>query len=431
MKKVLIISYYFPPDPTIGGLRIKGLARYLPEFGWEPIILTKNAVDNSTEKCHIIKTKYCSYDILESVVRKCGFSSQEKVRASFGLSSKKNKYPLIGKVFQLISEMIAYPDEHKSWYKDAVEVGDDFLKNNEINAIISSSSPVTCHLVANSLIKKHDIPWIADLRDLWTQNPYYQYTFIRMFFERKMEFRTLSQCRVLITTTKEASKTLGRFHRQKSIYSIPNGFDPQSMNISNEILSPKFEITYTGNLYAGKRDPNRLFKALNELILEQKMDAKDISVRFYGRNEDWLRQEIEDYQLKNIVHYCGRLDRNEIMKIQKQSQILLLLIWDHPDEKNFCPGKIYEYLAAKRPILAIGGQKGALSDLLSDTMSGVHTTSVSELKSILENYYNAYKLNGYVPYNGKNEVINKYSQREMAKRYSVVLNKIAKSTLDN
>ena len=419
MKKILIISYYFPSSTAVGGLRIHGLAKYLSEFGWEAIILTTALPDNPNMQFRVIQTPY--YDVIASWKKRFGLKPEEGVKKQYGITIHKNKKSMIDFILIFLSEIIAYPDAQKGWYNYAVKAGSEILENENIDAIISSSSPVTCHLIANALKTKYNIPWIADLRDLWTQNHYYQYSPIRRFIERRLEIKTLSKADALVTVSKDLAETLGTLHKEKRIYTIRNGFDPQEMNISHVDLTNKFTITYTGILYQGKRDPSKLFKSLHDLISEGKLNPKEIEVRFYGPKEDWMGKEIEIYRLQGIVNEYGVISRNFALEKQRESQVLLLLLWDNPEEIGVYTGKIFEYLAARRPILATGGPKGVVKELLVETNSGMYATSVDDVKKALEEYYNEYKLKDNVSYKGERAKIDKYSQREMARKFAEVL----------
>lgn len=424
MKKLLIISYKFPPDPDVGGLRIQGLAKYLPKFGWETIILTTILPANPDAQFRVIQTPYCN--VIDTWKRRFGFRPEECVKKEIGITTQKNKKSFIDHILTFLEEIIAYPDAQRGWYNYAVEAGSEILDNENVDAIISSSKPETCHCIAKELNLKCDIPWIADLRDLWTQNHYYPYSPLRRFIERRLEIKTLSKVDTLVTISKNLAATLGTLHRGKTIYTIPNGFDPQELNIPCVDLTDKFTITYTGNLYQGKRDPAKLFIALHDLILEGSVSPNDIEVRFYGPNEDWLENDVERYGLQDIVNVYGIIPRKVALDRQRESQLLLLLLWDHPEEIGVYTAKIFEYLAAQRPILAIGGPKGVVEDLLGGTNAGGYATSVEDVKKALEEFYSEYKQKGNVSYKGERAKIDKYSQKEMAKKFAEALDTLTR-----
>ena len=421
MKKVLVISYYFPPDPEIGGLRINGLAKYLPYFGWEPVILTKNSPDNFSSKYTIIKTPYFEYNSVTSFKKRIGLNPKDAVKKQLGKSNLKNKKTFLDMLFSFVEEIITYPDNQKTWNSHAFKIGDKLLTNENFDAIISSSSPIISHIIAHDLKEKYDISWIADLRDLWTQNHYYPYSNVRNKFEEKLELKTLTTSDALTTVSSNLASELKILHKGKSVYSIPNGFDLDELLNTSIKLTNKFTITYTGSLYQGKRDPSKLFQALQELIEEKKIEKENIEVRFYGPQEDWMKHEIEKYNLQGVISNCGLVSRDISLLKQRESQILLLLLWDHPSEIGVYTGKVFEYLASKRPILAIGGPKGVVNELLEETEAGHFVSSVENIKNIIIKYYTEYKSNGRVSYNGDISKIEKYSQKEMARKFAEVL----------
>jgi hypothetical protein len=429
MKTVLIISYYFPPDPAIGGLRIKGLAENLHEYGWNPIILTKKIPVNPCVIYNIVTTPYSEHDRIGYLKEKIGMDKRVGVMTQLGINSNWDKKTLKEMILNLIPEILAYPDSQKGWHKCAYKECENVLKNEKIDAIISSAMPITCHLVANDLKMKYNIPWIADFRDLWTQNPYRTpYSPIRNYFEKRLEIKTFEKADSLTTVSKHLAESLRLLHGKIPVYSILNGFDIKEANTCDISLTDKFTITYTGSFYEGKRDPGKFFQGLQELISEKVFDSDNVEVRFYGPQDIWLQKKIESYHLEEIVNCYGIVPREVSLEKQRDSQLLLLLLWDHPDEIGVYTGKLFEYLAAKRPILAIGGERrGVVEELLEETEAGKYASSVESLKSILTEYYNEYKLNSNLNYQGNKQKVDMYSQKEMAKKFAVVLDEIVES----
>jgi hypothetical protein len=292
--------------------------------------------------------------------------------------------------------------------------------------MISTSSPVTSHIVAKELKEKHEIPWVADLRDLWTQNHYYPYSPLRRAIERRLELKTLHKADALVTVSKPALSKLGTLHKGKSMYVIGNGFDPAEVNSPEIDLTDKFMITYTGNLYPGKQSPEPLFVALRDLITQGIMDAKDVEVRFYGAEAGWIDIQAERYGLGDIVKQFGIVPREVALNKQRESQLLLLLKWNDTKEQQAYSAKIFEYLSARRPILAIGGSNDVLSQLVDETRAGIYGSTVEEITSILMEQYREYQAVGKVGYKGEEDKINRYSQREMAQKFSQVLDSVSR-----
>ena len=215
-----------------------------------------------------------------------------------------------------------------------------------------------------------------------------------------------------------------KFHPKCRTYVITNGFNPEEITKSKANLTNKFTITYAGSLYQGKRDPLKLFKAVQDLILNNIIDPKDLEIRFYGPKEDWLNKEIKDLGLQNEVKWFGIIDHDISLDKQRESHVLLLLLWDHPEEYGVYTGKLFEYLEAQRPILCIGGSKGVVKDFLKETNAGTYTESTDEIKNAISNYYNEYKEKGSVDYQGIKSKINKYSHKEMTEKFIKVLNQV-------
>jgi hypothetical protein len=405
-----------------------GLAKYLPEFGWEAIILTAALPSRPDPQFEVEETPRRDSLVLSWGKRLFKLDPEQSLMAQIALLKKKlrirsERSPL-DVLLTAIGEVTAYPDPQKWWRAYAVQAGEDILRQQNIKAMISISPPATSHIIAGTLKEKFNIPWVADFRDLWTQNYYYPYSPLRRMRERKLEVKTISAANVLVTVSKPAADDLSSLHRQKPIHSIPNGFDPAEANTTLVKLTDKFTITYTGNLYPGKQSPEPLFAALYDLISEGSTDANDIGVRFYGPQAGWIDKQAERYGLTDIVKQFGMVPREIALNKQRESQLLLLLKWNDSKQKGAYSAKIFEYLAARRPVLAVGGFPDVVDQLLDNTKAGVSRRTKEDTKALLLRLYQEYKLTGAVSYSCDEAETSKYSHRKMAQRFSEVLNTI-------
>jgi glycosyltransferase involved in cell wall biosynthesis len=425
LKNILIISFFFPPMMEIGGVRIIGLAKNLPLFGWNPIILTPVLPGEPDKAIRIIQTPYDN--VIEKWKKRVGLNPKMTLNTQFNVEVReKNHLSILDRCAVLPNEMISYPDDKIGWYDYALIAGENILNNEEVDAIFSSAYPFTCHLIAKTLAEKYRIPWIADFRDLWTQNHYSVHTKIRTFFERQLELKTISEASVITTVSAPLADKLKELHSTKPVLTIQNGFDPEMLN-HNTPVSLKFSIVYTGVLYQGKRDPNQLFKVINELCEEKFFKRSDIVIDFYGSSEQWLQEDICRYHLADIVNIHGWVSRENSLHIQREAQILLLLTWEDPAEKGVYTGKLFDYLAACRPVLSMGySEGGVIKDLLDQTQVGVHISNERELKEYLSTAYHEYIETGVVKYHGIDAEVMKYSHREMAKKFAEVLDRVLK-----
>jgi len=422
MKNVLLIGYPFPLRRG-GSPRLLGLAKYLPEFGWQPVILTAPLDEKADPRFRIIETDY--HDALGFLARLLKLNPEEdarkQVKKRLGITAKKSVMDFI---LTRAGEIINYPDSEKGWKPFAIKDGEELLQKEKIDAIISTSAPVTAHIIANRLKSRHKIPWVADLRDLWTQNHNYSYSPLRKLIDKRLELKTLATADALVTVSQPWADKLGTLHKGKAIYTITNGFDPETVNIPPANLTTQFTITYTGMIYPRKQDPARLLAAMQGLISDGTVNPNDIEIRFYGSREDWLEMVAEKYGLSSVTRQYGQVPRDIALQKQRESQLLLLLNWDDPQEKGNYPGKVFEYLAAGRPILATGGSEDdAVAGLLKET-AGIQATTVEATRSALKGLYQEYQSKGNVSRRGDNARINKYSQLEMAKKFSEVLDRL-------
>ena len=418
MKKVLVIGYPFPLRRG-GSPRLLGLAKYLPEFGWQPIILSAPLDMKPGPGFRVIETPY--RDNLRFWKRRLRLSEDEDVRIQIkkraGVMKKKSALDFL---LTRIGEVVNYPDADKGWRPYATRAGETLLVTEDIDAIISSSAPITAHLVAKKLKLKHQVPWLADLRDLWSQNHNYSYSHLRKLFDERLERSTLSIADAIVTVSQPWADRLNTLHRDRVVHTITNGFDPEEVNSPPIGLTPKFTITYTGTVYA-RQDPSNLFAALCNLINEGTLTADDIEVRFYGERTGWLDREIEQYRLSNVVSQYDSVSRSIAVEKQRESQLLLCLKWEDSREHGVYPGKLFEYLGARRPILATGGTDDVVSELLGKTKAGISALTVEDIKTTLKELYKEYKQKGMVAYKGKETEINKYSCRETARKFAGIL----------
>lgn len=417
MKKCLFISYYFPPREGIGSQRPSKLAKYFPEFGWQPIVLTAKLPGEPQRGVRVIETDY--KDVLSYTKSLLGFDQNRGIQAQLNIQSSKKAPSLTckGKAIRFAKDLIAYPDDQRGWYRYAIRSARELLNKEKIDVILSTSSPVTSHMIARDLSKEYHIPWVADLRDLWTQNHFYRRIGLIRYFERRMELKTFRYADSLVTVTPEFADQLRSLHKDKKVYCITNGYDPEDFDIIPARLTDKFTLTYTGILYNGKRDPSLLLETVSSLINENKIDKKGIEVRFYGPRESWFIDAIRKYDMDDVVNIYGNVSRESALGKQKESQILLLLLDKNNREKDVYPAKIFEYFGARRPIIAFGGSGGAVKNLLEKTNAGEFAADKNDLKNILYQYYQQYVSFGRVNWINSNNV-DDYTYKSITKKYA-------------
>jgi len=423
MRKVLLITYYYHQREQIGSIRINGLVNYLPLFGWEPVVLTVKSPNPLPSQCKIISTDYQEADTV--FPKLLGINPNKPLSAQKSVISNKDENILVNSLLFLYQDITYYPDPQKGWKNFALKEAIELLESEKVDAIISSAMPYTAHIIASRLKKRFHIPWVADFRDLWTQNHIFRRSTIRKLLETKLERNTLSQANAITTVSEPLAKKLSILHGHAPIYSVTNGFDP-SQYMTGGPISTCFNIIYTGTIYNKKQDPEPLFIALRHLIDDNLIDPSIFRVDFYGYQKVWVTDEIHKYDLDNVVFLHEAVSRDVSIALQRNAQVLLLLAWNDPHEKGIYTGKIFDYLAAQRPILCIGGAESVVEDLLLQTRTGKNLESPSDISNCLLNWYNEYLSTGCVKYLGKGKEVLNYTHVEMAKQFAGILDRVVK-----
>jgi hypothetical protein len=425
MRKVLIIGF---PWPYIGGSkRVIGLASHLSDFGWEPVILTAPLQREGPRDLLIVQTEYRG--LLGRSARVLGLNEKsdlgEQLKGRVRGVSPCVKNALRGG-FRLFLEIAAFPDEHRGWRRFAVAAAEGIIEHKSIDAMISVW-PVTSHVIAGEVKSRVRLPWIADLADLWSDNSAYPYGRLRKWFDTRLERQTLKDADALTTSSWPLAERLSHLHGGRQTSAILIGFDPRIVNYPAAPLEKRFTVSYTGMFYAKKRDPRTFFTALKELIAERRVDPQEMDVRLFGSRQDWIQAQIEESGVSTVVRQCGEVSLEECVRRQRESHVLLQVNWNDPTEKGVFSGKLLDYLAARRPILAAGGSGNDLvvREILRETNAGIYAVSNEEIKRSLERFYQEYKANGSVAYSGDWKEVEKYSNQSMAREFAALLDQIS------
>lgn len=429
MKRVLVIANLYHASP-----RIPGLLAYLPEWGWQANLVTPpvdpglaqalGVPDTFLSHTRLLEVPYRG-DVLwlwRKVLYALGFRSDqsltEQVKERAGISGRRTwlDRALIG--YQTI---FGYPDTEKLWKGPALKAALAACTGQRFDAILSSSPYPTSHMVAADLKAATGLRWVADFRDLWTQNHNYPYGRLRKRLDERLERRTLRAADAMITVTPDLAERQARFH-SRPVTVLTNGFDPGTQNVPPAPLTEKMTITYTGRIYAGKQDPEKLLLAVRALTTAGQLDPERVEIRFYGPRHAWLDDLIGQYGLQAIAHQYGSLPRPEALARQRESHLLLLLNWEDRCEPGVYTGKVFEYLAARRPILCTGGHSNTdLERLLRTTRAGFYARTVADIQAILRLGYEQYRQGSPVAFQGDLNAIERFSYRGLARQLAEVL----------
>jgi hypothetical protein len=314
------------------------------------------------------------------------------------------------------------PDKYMTWVMPAIRRGKRLLDMHKFDLIYSSSGPPSSALVAWRLQKYACIPWIAEFRDLWSENPYDESNRYLKKMNEYIELRVLRQCACLVTVSEPQKDQLQRMHG-KDVYVVYNGYD-QDDYPETSTLTDKFTITYTGKIYLGKRDPSSLFKALSLLDDEGIINADSLVMRYYGSDNDIIAGIAAKYGVTKYIHHGGVISYRESLQRQSESWMLLLLEYDHVCAEGTLPGKFFEYLGSRRPILCCGYEKGVIKTIISDTQAGIVTNNPEVIKSLIMKCMTYYRRRDkQLGFNMDEDAIMKYTRRTSALKLSQIISR--------
>ncbi len=419
MRRVLLICHSYPPRQTIGAVRPAGLAKCLPQFGWEPIVLTPHLPPGRRPAAKVIETD--EQDVLGRWKARFGLDPSQGLHEQLKLpqSSAAASDLRHSRAVYWMKSWLTYPDRTKGWLPFARKAIREIAQQERVDIVLSTAPPITTHLLGMEARKVLRRPWVADCRDLWVPARHGSRLVRRMV--GALERRTLAKADALVTVSSPWAEKLRREYPSKPAFAITNGFDAEEFVGAGGELTRTFSITYTGNLYSGWRDPNLLFETLAELLQAGTLLRSDVRLRFFCPRDPWLTAAIERYGLQEVAEVGGWVPREEALRHQRESQILLLLSLNVPIYSGGIPGKLFEYLAAGRPILAFGGERGVVDHILEESGAGKFTTSKDEMRAFLVKAYAEFRTQGAVPHGAGPEAIDRYTHHEMARKFALVL----------
>ncbi len=390
MKRVLIIVYYWPPSGGAGVQRWLKFAKYLADFNWQPVVFTPENPDFNLKDESLLDEIPPSVEVIKqpiwepySYYRKL-FAKEKDEELSSGIKEKKG---IASKLANWVRGNVFIPDPKVYWRKPSVEFLQKYLKENPVDVIISSGTPHSMHLIALDLKKALELPWIADFRDPWTEldmlNDYHIHP-LRMKKYRKMEKEVLNASDIALTTSKVWASDLKRLGAGRA-ECITNGYDESDFQLEVEPYSD-FVLSHFG-LLNHLRNPINLWSSLEELIIENKEFAEKFKLHLGGTIDADVLKEIYTYPaLKARTKIFPYLSHQEVIKEYLRSSILLLLLFNSDSGRGNIPGKLFEYLASKKPILAFGPKRGDSADIV-EMNEGVYLdyldSNTSQLKSFI------------------------------------------------
>jgi glycosyltransferase involved in cell wall biosynthesis len=426
MKKILILTYYWPPSGGAGVQRWLKFTRYLPEFGLEPVILTvdpefasypqkdESLQNDISPDCKVYRTKTFELYSLYKL-----FSGKKEI--PYGGFANEQEPGLIQKFIRIVRSHLLIPDPRKGWNKYAYRKACELIKEFKIDTFITTSPPHSTQLIGLKLKKNFNIHWIADLRDPWTDIFYYKSLYHSRFsssIDKALERKVISNADIVLTVSQDLkeifSKKIGEQESPK-IHVIPNGFDTRDFLQKVAPDNKEFTITYTGTLTSEYKIETFLL-VIKELISLQ----YNIKLRFIGKFQQSLKQRIDDLGLSQNVEFLSYMPHDKAIQNMMSSDALLLIIPDVKNNKGILTGKLFEYIGSERPIIAIGPLDCNAASILDKTQSGTmhNYDDLNAIKTTIVSYYEAFKKGEPAVY--PQNIIN-YSRYELTRKLSGII----------
>ena len=346
------------------------------------------------------------------------FSKKKTKQISSGIISNE-KSSAVEKLMLYVRGNFFIPDARVGWVKPSVIFLTEYISRNPIDVLITTGPPHSLHLIGMQLQKELGIRWIADFRDPWTTIHYHKSLRLNKASARKhkeMESSVLKAADTIVVTSPTTKKEFEAL-TNVPIEVVTNGYDVSS-NVEIT-LDSKFSISHIGSLLS-ERNPEILWEVLSDISKENPSFKKELHLKFAGAVSEEVKRSLQKNGLLEISEFYGYVSHSEAMILQRQSQILLLVEIDSAETRAIIPGKLFEYLSAERPIIALGPKKSDIESVILETNSGYffNYDEVDILKSQILHYYKDYNNNSLKV---SSKEINKYSRRELTRQMARII----------
>jgi len=392
-KKLLIITYYWPPAGGPGVQRWLKFVKYLPDFDIQPIvyvpenptypIVDEGLLNEVSDKAIILKNKIFEPYQLAGI-----FSKKQTQKISSGIIPAAKKQSVLEKLLLWVRGNLFIPDARKYWVKPSVAYLKKYIQEDNIDTIVTSGPPHSLHLIGLKLKEELGVKWFADFRDPWTTIGYHKSLKLSFYADKKHKFlesKVLNAADSIIVTSK-TTKLEFQALTQKPIEVITNGYDIE--NVAKQTLDEKFTMAHIGS-FLSDRNPKVLWEVLQELVTENNAFSANFQLKLIGKISQEIFESLSNYQLEAYCNNLGYISHTEAIAHQRKSQVLLLIEIDSEDTKSIIPGKLFEYMVSERPIVAIGPKDSDFAEIITSTNTGVFFTYSEKvrLKKTILSYF--------------------------------------------
>jgi glycosyltransferase involved in cell wall biosynthesis len=394
-RRVLIITYYWPPSGGSGVQRWLKFAKYLPESGWEPVIFTPenpdfDLRDESLEKEVPKQLEVIKFPIWEPYQLFSKVKGKTQTHPGRLLEQKEKGFLEKAAIWARANLLV--PDPRVFWVKPSVKFLTDLAKSGQFQAVITTGPPHSMHLIGRELKRKTGLPWIADFRDPWSAWEFLDTLPMTSFVRKKhqqLEATVLREANAVLTISPTFQRDLVKLSHRR-IYLLTNGYDPTDVPAGfspKEKVEGKLHLVYSGVIDA-IRNPIPLMKALKSVFQH---GIEEVKWTFVGKVSEQVQTYVkEDAWLSERIHFAGYVSHSEVFGFYAKADVLVLILTDTKNAQGNIPGKLFEYLATGIPVLALGDPEGDSAKILKDAGAGqviAHTDAASikaQLRTLMD-----------------------------------------------
>jgi glycosyltransferase involved in cell wall biosynthesis len=406
-RRILFITYHFPPFMASGAVRTGQTARHLARLGHQVLVVSaddqpvRGGLPLEIPRQNVTYTPWMGSRLLSSKEgwRQRGAApTQPPHRPS--APPNRSAVAVWHALRWLQRHAIYAPDRQIGWYPYAVRAALAIIRRQPIDLIFASAWPVTSLLVAATVARRSGLPWVGELRDLWSGHHYRELHGWQRYIDLRLERRVLDSATGLVTVSQPWADTLAR-QFTPPVRVVVNGFEPEHTAPAGSGGDRNvLRVVYLGWLYGGKRDPSAFFAALRTL----RGSGRQVRAEFYGEDAELAGRMVEASGVGDLVSVLGPVAHDESLVIQASADVLLLLMYNAPGEEGVLPGKLFEYMGAGRPILAVGAPSGAVSDLITSRRLGLVSSDPGEIADQLSTWADEKACSGRVASYGRSAV---------------------------
>ncbi len=437
-KKVLVITYYWPPAGGPGVQRILKFVKYLPNYGWQPVVLTVKNGDFVARDDSLLSDipsgisihKVATVEFYSLYRRLTGKKRDDTIPIGAFMKSDKDHWK--DRLAKWVRTNFFVPDGRIGWIFPAILRGNRLIRKENISAVLSTSPPQSLQLSAMYIAKANKIPWVADFRDPWTETIFYQ-DLNRLKWMEKLDYHLERKVLSAANSVLTVSASIARRFREKIDHIacdvLPNGYDDSDFDqIGTSQSYEKFRLAFVGNLKSNQ-NPDNLWRSLADVMADNAEFRSDFNLQLTGRIDEAVERKLEEHGLLSHTKIEDYVPHTKAVKKMKEATVLLYVIPDAPENLGVLTGKLFEYLASGRPFLSIGPVAGDAASILQEAGAGpmYSPDNYDGIRGRIRDLYRLWKIGQLHNNCPDTDKVKQYERKLLTEKLANILNQVTGS----